>query len=752
MTTAVAVPEPTTHASSGGRLVATDGQELPLRATSLSVDAKAGIARTVLEQRFANVHDVPLTVTYLFPLPHDGAVSGFSFRVGGRRVVGEVDRLEAARERFEEALAEGRSAALLEQERAGVFTQSIGNVPPGGEVVVELTVDQRLGWVDGDWEWRFPTALAPRYAGEAGDVPDAERILVDVAEGGVAVRLTLSVKVRDAMPEGKSPRSPSHAVQVSRQEGQVQVELADAGGAPLDRDVVLRWPVAAAATSLSVDAFRATGERLAERAFALLTLVPPAPDTPVASLPRDLVLLLDTSGSMEGRPLEQARDVARELVQSLSAADTLEMIAFASSPDRWTTEPVSATPRAQKRALRWLDALRASGATEMRSGIVEALRPLRPSAQRQVILVTDGLIGGEDRVIAEVTGRLPPGTRVHCVGIGEAVNRSLTSPVARAGRGIEVVVGLDESPVEATAALLARTARPLVTDLVVEGSALSGAPPARLADVFGAAPVLVPLEVRTQGGEITIRGVTPSGPFVQSVAVEQPEGGSSAVAALFAREAVESLEMGIAAGGNREELDAAIEKLGLDFQIATRLTAWVADSEVPTVDPREPFRRERMPQALPHGMSVEGIGLRQGMGSMIQAERYYDFDVSLPMVGKRSRSKSARPSMVLPSPVEPATLLLKGPYRWTHDALVIAIEVVGRGFDWSLPLEVRIVDEEGHVITCVPDAARSTARGRVPRGRTIRLVLPWSEAAHPRRAEAVLVLPAGEVRVSLKEN
>src|SRR3990172_1049757 len=134
--------------SSGGYLVATDGRVLPLTRTELTADAKGGIARTVLVQVFRNVHPEPLQVTYQFPLPHGGAVSGFAFRLGGTRIVGEVDLVRKARERFEEAIVEGRTAALLEQQRTSVFVQEIGNVPPGAEVEAELTIDQRLDWRD----------------------------------------------------------------------------------------------------------------------------------------------------------------------------------------------------------------------------------------------------------------------------------------------------------------------------------------------------------------------------------------------------------------------------------------------------------------------------------------------------------------------------------------------------------------------------------------------------------------------------
>src|SRR6185369_15760426 len=138
----------------------------------------------------------------------EAAVSGYAFQIGGRRVVGEVDRLVAARERFEQALAEGRTAGLLEQDRSSLFTQEIGNIPPGAEVAAELVIDQRLRWLEeGAWEWRFPTVVAPRYLGAEGRVADAARVAQDVADGPLSPRMSLRCLVRDAIPEGRRPES-----------------------------------------------------------------------------------------------------------------------------------------------------------------------------------------------------------------------------------------------------------------------------------------------------------------------------------------------------------------------------------------------------------------------------------------------------------------------------------------------------------------------------------------------------------------
>jgi Ca-activated chloride channel homolog len=604
------------HATTGNGaiLVAADGRTLPLVASELRADACGGLARAELVQTFTNPYAEPLHVTYQVPLPADAAVSGYRFRIGEREIVGEVDRKDRARERFEQALVEGHTAALLEQERSSLFTQELGNIPPGATVVLELRVDQRLVWVaerGGAWEWRFPTVVAPRYLGALGRVGDGARITTHTTADTMPVRMQLALTIRDGI-DGRAPESPSHALQLGRALTGTAVALAP-GGAALDRDVVVRWSVAQPAAGASLDRARPpVAHARTDQTFGLLTLVPPRGDTPTARMPRDLVVLLDTSGSMHGEPIEQAKRLTTALIDQLGEGDRVELIEFSTAPRAWRAGAVAATAAHKIEAKRWIASLRASGGTEMRSGILAALSSLRGEAQRQVVLVTDGLIGFESEIVGEISERLPAGCRVHTVGIGAAVNRSLTMPAARAGRGCEIVIGIGEDPERAIARLLAHTSAPVVVDVELGGDALLDHAPRHLPDLMAAAPAIIAVRLRPEGGQLTVRGRTAVGSWEQRIAVAaiEPGGGSSAVVAMYGREQVEDLELRIAAGDDQPALEREIIALGLAFQISTRLTSWVAIDPAASVDPDAPTRHEVMPQALPHGMSAIGLGLR----------------------------------------------------------------------------------------------------------------------------------------------
>ncbi len=631
----------------GGRLVPAPGSGLVLRAAALKVDAAAGIARVVLAQTFANPHAEPLRVVYELPLPADAAVSGFSFRIGDRRIVGTVDEVKRARETFERAILEGRTAAILEEDRSSLFRQELGNVPPGAEVVAEIAIDQPLGWIDveGAWEWRFPLAAAPRYLGRTA--PDA-RVALDVADGPLAVRASLELVVRDRLSGSGLPESPSHRLVVVPGAEATAIRVGG-GGVELDRDLVVRWRVALAAASATVDAARSSqGE-----ACALLAVVPPLHPTAGPLVPRDMVLLLDTSGSMDGEPLAQACRVASALVSSLNDGDSLELIEFSTAARRFRPAPERATAAVRAQALAWLASLRAGGATEMLEGITAALAGLRAEAQRQVVVITDGLIGFEQDVVSAIASKLPRGSRVHALGVGSSTNRTLLAGVARVGGGIEVIVGLGEDPERAAARLLARTTAPVIVDLVVEGDAVAEHAPRRLPDLFRGSPARIALRLRPEGGRVVVRGRTAAGTWEQSLEVPraldlQPR---EVPAKLFARERAADLEGELSAGRDRAAVDADLLDVGLRFGISTRLTSWVAVDDVVSVDPQAPSRREVVSQLLPHGMSAAGLGLRAAAPPQVML--LAAMPQGMPMAGPTGAPPPpamGRASIAMPSP------------------------------------------------------------------------------------------------------
>ena len=719
--------------SAGARLVTVGGRDLPLRRIDIRGQAQGGLARITLEQRFQNPYPDPLRVTYQMPLPPEAAVSGYAFRIGERRIVGEVDRVEAARERFEEAIIAGRTAGLLEQDRSSLFTQELGNIPPGVEVVAELIIDQRLRWLEeGAWEWRFPTVVAPRYLGGPGRVADAPRVTVDVSDGPLPVAAHLALTIRDPLVGAHEVHSTSHTLTIAPAGAGHEVRLSDEAGAALDRDLVVRWQSARSHVVAALDTARPAADRPhAGSAFGLLTLTPPLPEGRPPALPRDLIVLLDMSGSMAGEPFDQARRIVARAIETLSDDDQLELIGFASEAKRWKAIPQLATGHAKRSAVRWLEKLVADGGTEMRAGIIEALRPLRLNAQRQIVLVTDGEIGFESEIVGMIARELPGSCRLHTVGVGPAVNRTLTSGAARAGRGAEIVVGLGENPMPAVERLLARLEAPLLTDLVLTGTALFDHTPSRLPDVHAGAPALIGLHLRPAGGELRLAGRLGSRPWEEMISVPAMDvgEGNAAVIACYGREAVEDLEMRVAAGEGTD-LDTRIETLGLVFQIATRLTSWVAVSEDAMVDPLQPLRQERIPQALPAGLSAAGLRLRGQMTmqtfgrSMLMG---FDFPEAFDL-GVELAEATGYGTMAPRSPKQRHEL--RGWIVLRRDRELVVEISVDKLLEWD-PSLVRVLWGDDSECGAEVDATRSTRLGAVKGGTVIRLVLRLDETAFP---------------------
>ncbi len=560
-------PRPAPPAPTG--LVAVDGRTFPLAGAAIRAHAAAGLARTTFEQHYTNPHAEPLEVLYTLPLPADGAVIGYTIHCGDKIIRGHVETCEDAQKTYQHALAEGRIAGLLTQERADTFTQQLGSLPPGAEVRVEIDVLHPLGFHPAletsraEWEYRFPTVVGVRYEGAAGRVPDADRLAAERADAsGTPARLSLELAIADGDGGTLAPQSSSHDIIVA----DAGDGSGGAGAAPprkgavvrleqparLDRDVVITWQ----AGSSTLEARLVMGPGLSGDGgrYGLLTITPPISAPAFA---RDLTILIDASGSMSGKPLAAAKAVASRLLQSLTPDDRFEILAFARDTTTLVGGPVAASGENIARAIEKLAALQARGGTEMADAIRRALSPLRSDSLRQVVLLSDGYIGFENEVVAHVLQDLPAGARLHTVGIGHSPNRSLTRAAARAGRGIELLVAGRYDLDRATSRLLAATVAPILTDLEISGSALIGQAPARARDVLAGEPLRMALAFDPRGGELVLSGhrTGETRTWEQRWTVPAGDGadldGSTQIpiGALYGREAIEDEEMRLAAAG-----------------------------------------------------------------------------------------------------------------------------------------------------------------------------------------------------------
>jgi Ca-activated chloride channel family protein len=579
----------------GASLVSVDGRAYPLQSARIQAEASGGIAFSTLVQTYRNPYAEPLEVVYTMPLPADGAVVGYAIRLGERVIRGEVRSREEARTAYEKAMFEGRTAGLLEQERDDTFTQRLGSIPAGvsAEITIEVlhpTAFLLAAGEDGpQWEYRFPTVASVRYEGAPGRVADADKLDVDRAgsPGEIPTRIELALTTTD--------------------EAGTVVRRVEA--MPLDRDLVVRW----AAAGIEIGARLVEGPGLPgdDGRYGLLTITPPR--APEAEFARDLTILIDASGSMSGRPLEWAKDVAAGLLRGLGEEDRFEVIAFASRPNSLTGGIVPVTDRSLGAALGDLANLRAGGATEMADAMVEALRPLRAGSQHQVVLVSDGQIGFEDEIVARIVRDLPDGARLHTVGVGAAPNRTLTSRAARAGRGVESFVCGDGEVAGTIARLAAATARPVLTDLKIASASIKGIAPARPRDVLAGQPLVVAVELASEGGSIDVSGRLAGGEGRWTCRIDVPPLSARPVAlttlpfgALYGRETIADIEM---AAGPAERVEA----VALRHRIASRRTSLVAVADEPSVDPKAPRRKQVLAVEVPAFLSAEALGLEQAL-------------------------------------------------------------------------------------------------------------------------------------------
>jgi Ca-activated chloride channel family protein len=595
---------------------------LPLKALDVSARIDGLLARTVVRQRFANPHAEPLEATYVFPLPDRAAVNRFVMRVGPRTIEGELQERGKAREAYEQALKAGRRAAIAEEERPDVFTMRVGNLPPGESIDVELTLTGPLPVDHGEATFRFPLVVAPRYIpgkpleGESvGDgthvdtdqVPDASRITPPVLLPGQPspVQLTLSVEVHPGSLRVSDFRSSLHTV--SEGEANCALHFALKPGERLDRDFILRFRVDDVQLRASLQ-FQPDADDPAAGTFAL-TLVPPRASAGIEK-PRDVVFVLDRSGSMDGWKMIAARRALGRMIDSLTDRDRFAVLAFDdninSFPENRTIQ--AATDRQRYRAVEWLARVESRGGTEMASPLLMSLSLLEEAKNdRVLVLITDGQVGNEDHLLRTLTGKLE-GVRIFTLGIDQAVNAGFLKRLAGLGGGYCEHVESEDRLDAVMDKVHRRIRAPLLFGVKIEPAGLAFEPdslvPTRLPDLFPGTPLTI--LGRYRRGEqlpgVCVQATDDAGrPWSETVRAAQGE----VLAPVWARGRLRDLEDHYATAlGDRPALEQQIVATSLKFNVLCRFTAFVAVDVQEVVNPGGQVRRVTQPVEAPAGWDM----------------------------------------------------------------------------------------------------------------------------------------------------
>ncbi|MHA7816922.1 MAG: marine proteobacterial sortase target protein [Pseudohaliea sp.] len=566
------------------------------QASHLSLEIHGLLAVAVLEQSFENRAAGWRHGVYSFPLPEQAAVRRLDFVLGERLIRGRVREREEAAKVFAAAQREGKQAALVEQQRPNLFTSRLANIPPGETVRVRLELVLPVAYEDGVFSLRFPSTVTPRYiagqalAGEPGtpveswsrpsdQVPDAHRItpFQHAVEGSDAaplnpLRLEL---VLDAGVPLASVDALYHDLSLERDAARYRARLRR-GVTEMDRDLVLRWrPVRGAAPAAALYTETVDGQH-----YAYLMLLPPRPGGEPPG-PRELVLVVDRSGSMGGTPIEQARASVRAALAALRPEDHFNVIAFDDKVDALYPASRPASPEALATARRFVGRLDARGGTEMRPALDLALPAVEQGAGRlrQVVFITDGAVGNERALFARIRERLGR-ARLFTVGIGAAPNSWFMRRAAEAGRGSFVHVGRREEAGPAMDALLARLASPVLTDINVRWPVGVEAVPAIVPDLYAGQPVLQAVALDAPlAGAVALTGRRGGQPWAQTLRADAASGNASGVGTLWARGRVQALLDTLEVGADRAQVRAEVLPLALAHQLLTPFTSFIAVEE-----------------------------------------------------------------------------------------------------------------------------------------------------------------------------
>jgi Ca-activated chloride channel family protein len=585
-------------------------ESAPVLETDVTIRVTGPVARARVVQRFTNPSETWLEGVYVFPLPPDSAVDRMHLRVGERVIEGRIQEREQARRSYARARREGRRASLVEQERPNVFTTRIANLAPGKAVEVAIEYQETLDFRDGGWQLRFPLVVAPRHASGTPEPGSPDAGSPESAPDGVAFPLAdpalgprnpvqLAVDLDAGVPLAEVISS-THVVFVQELgSGRRRVLLRDYA----DRDFVLRWrPAAGAEPTASLLSDTQDGET-----HALLLVLPPDDAQPGPALARELVFVIDTSGSMAGASIRQARAALRAALQRLGPGDHFNLIRFSEETESLfdSAVPADATNRAV--AERFVAGLEAGGGTEVLPALRRALESDRGIGDvRQVVFLTDGTIADEDALFTAIEAGLGR-SRLFTIGIGSAPNGYFLERAARFGRGTHTYVDNPGAVDARVAELLRKLESPVLSEIEVLWNDDVEMWPAQVPDLYAGEPLVVTARLPRFVGDVVIRGRRGGRPWELRLPLE-PHPGPRGIGGLWARSKIAALMDELRRGAGAERVRADVVAVALRHHLVSKFTSLVAVDVTPVRPAAEGLVSGAVPANLPAGSDLVSLG------------------------------------------------------------------------------------------------------------------------------------------------
>ncbi|MEL7420747.1 MAG: VIT domain-containing protein, partial [Cyanobacteria bacterium J06555_3] len=575
-------PQPKINSNFGGLYSYSQGgkvQTLPLQQTAVNAKIAGNLSRVEVTQTFSNPSNQPIEAVYQFPLPDDAAVDEMEIRIGDRIIRGNIKKKAEAQQIYQTARRQGKTAGLLEQQRDSIFTQSLANIQPGEQIEVVIRYTNALQFIGNDYEFAFPLEVAPRY-GNTSSRNYNPLIAPAIADEVPQTRSGKDIEVKIEIDAGvavSGVQSPSHAIAIQNSNYTTKISLAKQDLIP-NQDLILRYQLMGAATQATV----LTQSNQQGGHFATY-LIPAVNYNDREIVPKDVVFLMDTSGSQRGFAIAQSKELMRQFISGLNPEDTFNIIDFASRTQRFADKPLENNRLNRARALAYVDNIDANGGTELMNGINTVLNfPAAADGRlRSIVLLSDGLIGADEQAIAQIRDNLKPGNRLYSFGVGSSTNRFLLNRLAELGRGTVTILPPHEDAVEVAEKFYREINKPIVTNIELEWLGEGKAPeiyPRQSPDLFASQPlVLYGRKQDASSGKLKITGTIAGGkPYEQTLDVNfQQIGGNNAIAQLWGRSRIKDL-MNEMYGRENSQGITAVTNTALDYNLLSKYTAFVA--------------------------------------------------------------------------------------------------------------------------------------------------------------------------------